>query len=57
MASNTRWRWKGFSYLRGGFSINEGAYPNIHMSYDTVLRKFFYYIALSPRWKWHSDTR
>lgn len=41
---------KGLTYFRWwGFSINEGQFPNIHVSWS---HWFFIYIALTPRWKW-----
>lgn len=38
-------------FRRWGFSINEGHFPNIHMSWRDGL---FAYIALSDRLRWHT---
>jgi len=44
----------GVTYFRRwGFSINEGAYPNIHVRWRYGQRwGLNWYIALSPKLKW-----
>lgn len=52
---------KGRTYFRWrrGFSINEGEFPNVHISWRTFGRRwrFYFYIAFSHRlkWWWHSN--
>jgi hypothetical protein len=44
----------GFTYFkRWAFSINEGQFPNVHVNFRTR----FFYVALSPRLKWHNGLR
>lgn len=42
---------KGVTYFdwRSGFSINEGEYPNIHVSWGWC---WHFYLAFSRRWTW-----
>lgn len=48
----TAWRYDsaGTYFNRRRFSINEGEYPNIHVSWRGWIG---FYVALSPRLKWH----
>lgn len=46
---------KGLTYFkRWGFSINEGVFPNIHMTWGNGL---FVYIALTGTLRWHGWVR
>lgn len=46
-----KFRFSGYTYFRlsTGFSINEGEFPNIHVSWR---RPYGVYLALSPKLKW-----
>lgn len=47
------WRLNGLYYVRRwGFSLNEGCFPNIHMSWRKRPGGFLFYVALGPKWKW-----
>jgi hypothetical protein len=45
---------QGLTYFRPwGFSINEGCFPNIHLSWNLCgMRRIHFYVALSRRLKW-----
>lgn len=41
-----------------GFSLNEGRFPNFHISWRTpscMFRGLYIYMALSKKWKWTLD--
>jgi len=41
-----------------GFSINEGRFPNIHVSWwPSKKPRFYWYICLAPKLRWHNYGR